>query len=349
METQESKRKQAPMMSHETPQLWKHIAKESIWGNRGLIKISSLFLPLSVILTFNIQKIGQKNQTTFFHISLVVTCWLLLSIIFNDIADSISDSISGRMRWVNRLSPVYSVLILFLLFGIGLGTLLLSQSPISTKWVFVAAVVFGLFYSFKPLRLKEHGILGLFTYSAACALGYCLVPWTWLYANWTLLLLLAPAIFLDKWVNLHFHQIVDYESDLKMGTKTYAVLAGPENARKTLKWISWLASLWLVVVVLFVALLLPEWRVIIIPAVSTTALACIFYIFITRRSFVKETSLVRELPGLYLGLTYAVLRLLPLVLLIRLSLWEPSMWAAFALTVIILAVESWFFLRYHYE
>ena len=333
------------MMSHETPQLWKHITKESIWGNRGLIKISSLLLPLSVILTFNTHEIGHENVTTFFQISLVVTSWLFLSILTNDIADYKDDHISGKMRWINRLSPVLRALIILLLLGIGLGTLLLCRSPISTTWIFSAAVVTGFFYSFKPLRLKEHRIWGLLTYSLACTLGYCVIPWTWLAANWTLLLLLAPAVFLDKWINLHFHQVVDYESDYKIGTKTYAVFVGPGYARKTLTWISGLNSLWLVVVFLYVALLVPAWRAVIILAV----LACGFYIFITRRSSRNETSLVRELSGIYLGLAYAILRILPLVLIVRLSLREPSMWAAVALTVVILMVESWFFLRYHYE
>ncbi len=338
------------MMPHETPQLWKHITKESIWGNRGLIKVSSLLLPLSVILTFNTHEIAQKNQTTFFQISLVVTCWLLISILFNDIADSRDDYISGKMRWINRLSPVLRALILLLLLGIGLGTLQLSLSSNSTTWIFVAAVVTGFFYSVKPLRLKERGIWGLLTYSLACALGYCVIPWTWLTANWELLLLLAPAVFLDKWVNLHFHQVVDYESDLKMGTKTYAVLVGPDYARKTLKWISGLTSLWLIGVFMYVALLLPAWRAVIIPAIGTTVLACGFYIFIIRRqSSGKKTSLVRELSWLYLGLTYAILRILPLILVVRLSFRDPSMWAAVAFTVVILMVEFWFFLRYHYE
>lgn len=337
------------MMSHETPQLWKHITKESIWGNRGLIKISSLLLPISVILTFNTHEIAQKNLVIFVQVFLVVTSWLFLSILTNDIADSKDDHLSGKRRWIIRLSPVLRALIIFLLLGTGLGILLLSRSPISTKWIFVAAVVTGFFYSFKPLHLKERGIWGLLTYSLACALGYCVIPLTWLTANWELLLLLAPAVFLDKWVNLHFHQVVDYESDLKMGTKTYAVLVGPEYARKTLKWISGLTSLWLIVVFLYVALLVPAWRTVIILAVGSTVLACGFYIFITRRSFRNETSLVRELSGLYLGLTYAILRILPLVLIVRLSLREPSMWAAAVFIIIILVVESWFFLRYHYE
>lgn len=336
-------------MSNAMPRLWKHIAKESIWGNRGLIKISSLLLPLSVILTFNKHEIGRENLVIFVQVFLAVSCWLLVSILANDIADRKEDRISGKMRWINRLSLVLRVSILIILFGIGLETLLLSRSPISTRWIFIVAVVIGFFYSFKPLRLKERGIWGLLTYSAACALGYCVIPWAWLTASWVLLPLLAPAVFLDKWVNLHFHQVVDYESDLKMGTKTYAVLVGPDYARKSLKWVAGLSSLWFLAVFLYVSLLLPEWRAIIILAVVVTVLACGFYIFITRRSSRNETSLVRELSWLYLGLTYAIFRILPLILIVRLSFREPSMWAAVALTVVILVVESWFFLRYHYE
>jgi 4-hydroxybenzoate polyprenyltransferase len=337
------------MMSHDLPQLWKHITKQSIWGNRGLIKISSLLLPLSVILTHNTMEIAQANLIVFFQVLLVVMSWLLFSILINDIADSKDDRLSGKMRWIVRITPLLRASILSIFLVGGLGILMLSQNPVSTKWVFIAAVVTGFLYSLKPLRLKERGVWGLFAYSSSCTLGYCVIPWTWLSEKWELLLLLAPTVFLDKWVNLHFHQIVDYESDLKMGTKTYAVLAGPDRARKILKWISWLTSLWLLAVFLYIALFVYEWRAIIILVVGFAVLACAFYIFLSRRTSGLETSLVRELPWTYLGLTYAVLRLLPLVLLVRLSFHDPSMLVSVALTGVILMAESWFFLEYHYE
>jgi 4-hydroxybenzoate polyprenyltransferase len=337
------------MMFDESLYLWKHIIKESIWGNRGLLKISSLFLPVSVLLTLNEYEIRHESVTAFFQISLVVACWLFFSVLINDIADSQDDRITGKLRWINRFSLVFHALIFVLLLVIGLGTLVLSRSPHSTVWVFVFAVVTGISYSFKPLRLKERGIWGLCSYSLACTLGYCVIPWTWLTGSWHLLFLLAPAIFLDKWVNLHFHQIVDYESDFETGTKTFAVSSGLENARRSLTWISLLASLWLFIVFFYVAFKLPTWRATVFLAGVVTFLACGLYIFMAKRSSKNATHLVRELSWFYLGISYAVLRILPLVLFVLLSLEEPSTWYAVAFLAAILIAESWLLLRYQFE
>jgi 4-hydroxybenzoate polyprenyltransferase len=337
------------MMSNESPKLWKHIAKESIWGNRGLIKISSLFFPVSAILTFSTREIGHENVSAFFQISLVVASWMFLSILFNDIADFRDDQLSGKLRWINRFSPIFRVLIIVFFLGIGLGTPTISRSPISTVWIFLAAVVTGFFYSFKPLRLKERGIWGLFAYSLACTFGYSVIPWIWLSAKGIVLLLIAPAVFLDKWVNLHFHQVVDYESDFETGTKTYAVSVGSGKARNSLRWASSFASLWFLTVFLYFTLLLPTWQTYVFLAVVTVLLVSGFYIFSVRRSSRNATSLVRELSWSYLGFAYAVLRFFPLVLFIRLSLSEPSIWAVVAFVAFILIVESWFWLRYPNE
>ena len=55
--------------------------------------------------------------------------------------------------------------------------------------------------------------------------------------------LLVAAVFSDKWVNLHFHQIVDHQSDSSAQTRTYAVEVGPERARQTLLPLAYLSSL----------------------------------------------------------------------------------------------------------
>jgi 1,4-dihydroxy-2-naphthoate octaprenyltransferase len=156
-------------------------------------------------------------------------------------------------------------------------------------------------------------------------------------------------VFLDKWTNLHFHQVIDYASDLKGGVTTYAVRIGPDRARKTLKAAAWLSSLWSTAVILSLLRLLPQWRALLLFAVGGTVLGCGAYAFFVRHSSQRVTPLVHELSWLYLGLTFAVFRILPLALMIRLSLRDPNMGAAAALMFLFLLIESWFFLRYRYE
>jgi hypothetical protein len=57
------------------------------------------------------------------------------------------------------------------------------------------------------------------------------------------LILLAASVLLDKWTHLHFHPIVDYRNDWIIGGKTFAVRVGIEQARQSLKLLSFKCSL----------------------------------------------------------------------------------------------------------
>ena len=141
-----------------------------------------------------------------------------------------------------------------------------------------------------------------------------------------------------------------FSLDLQGGVKTYAVQAGLERFRRTLKWASGLASLMLIAVLIAVVQVLPaSWRVITLCFVGGVILGSAVYAVIAQRNSLGVTSLSRELSWLYLGLTYAVFRILPLILLMRLSLSDPRMAAATAFAILILLIESRFFLCYRYE
>ncbi len=331
------------------PPLWKHILRESIWSHRGIIKVSTLLLPISVILALeDPSQTSSGSFTALLAILLTVSCWILVSTLANDLTDAKEDRIAEKTRWINRLPVLLRAGVVLLLFGIGLSATLFSLDPITTAGVYVLALTIGFLYSVKPPRLKEHGIWGLPAYSLACALGYAVLPWSWLGGPWKWLLLMAPAVFLDKWTNLHFHQVIDLPSDLKGGIDTYAVRVGIDRARKTLRGAAALSSLASLVVLSALFQKLPEWRAAILLAAAGTVLGCGVYARLARRSPQNETSLTRELPWFYLGITYAVFRVLPLVLMIRLSMQNPNMRPAAALTIFILLIESLFFLRYRY-
>jgi len=158
--------------------------------------------------------------------------------------------------------------------------------------------------------------------------------------------MLCPAVLLDKWVNLHFHQVISYEEDRTSGTLTYSVAVGLERARRSLKWISRLTSLWLLATLVFVVLSTPTWRGAIGGAGVAVVLAACLYARKQRRSPDETTELLRELPWPYLGLTYALFRIIPLILLARLAASEPTMWGVFGAVASLVALESWQSLRY---
>ena len=84
-------------------------------------------------------------------------------------------------------------------------------------------------------------------------------------------------------------------------------------------------------------------------AVVTGVLASAVFTKVLRQRPGKTLALVRELSWLYLGLTYASFRILPLILSVRLALQEPTMWLAVGVFGLLLMVESWYAVHYRYE
>ena len=167
-----------------------------------------------------------------------------------------------------------------------------------------------------------------------------------------LLVLLFIAVMLDKWVNLHFHQVVDFRNDSTLKTGTYAVRVGIENARRTLHAVSNLASLSFVAVVAFIIMFaahVTSLRVIILLlSVSIIAVTGLYKLVATRKSS-GQTDLVTELPWIYLGLTYLLFRVLPPIILALPAFLEPAMWMLVLFSCMYLIGESSYALKYQYE
>ena len=323
--------------------LWKHILREAVLGNRGLVKAGMLLLPWTVVVIGGDGYRESEILSTFFLIFLTVASWLMTCILANDISDSRDDRAAGKQRWINRLPRTARILITAFFLGLGPGILLLSKAPAGTWPAYCGAVVLGLSYSLKPLRLKGAGIRGILAYSMSCAVAYVFIPWTWLSSRWELLLVLAPAVFLDKWVSIHFHQVMDFEADHAQNIKTYAVLVGAERARRNLRRLARLASLWLVIVLVVAAFLQPlRWGAAALAITGAVVLLGGLWIRMTYKSPAKTPSLVRELPWYYSASAYAVFRILPLILIFRLSLEAPSLWAVEGTAAILVAAESLF-------
>jgi 4-hydroxybenzoate polyprenyltransferase len=324
---------------------WKHIIDEAVLGNRGLTKLNGLWLPLALILTLHSSESPRSSIVSFFGITGAAAFWLLAVILANDIADRPYDSAVGRIRWVNRLPGAAGILLIVFWAGLGLAVPVLLKAPRGATWSVLAASAAGFAYSLRPLRFKERGLWGFAVYGLSCVLGYILVPWAWLGSTGAVLLIAAPAVFLDKWTNLHFHQVSDFDEDLRSGTRTYAIRMGLARARRTLRIAAGFASLALSAVFIYTWMALGRgWRAASLGLIGAFISATALTIRRRRRSPIASP-LIRELPWGYLVLTQAVLRLLPLLLLVRIAVDDPPFLSAAATAAVFVTFEAVSYLR----
>jgi len=336
------------MTSHRKPSSVAVAVREIILGKRGLIKVNLLWLPLATYLSFVKSEGGQDRVLLFFLIFLSISCWALGNILANDLCDFQADMEAGKQRWICALRPQVGRDAVALIFAVGLGIQFFEgswQSPFS----YAAAMALGLGYSLKPLRFKEHGAWGVFAYSLACALAYAVVPFFWTRPELIWLVILFPVVVLDKWVNLHFHQILDYDADLGRGINTLAVHSGQAGTRKWLKIMSGLSSILFVLVFIHIARQFPDWFVTMCILGGVVLVVVFLFSRSSKSRPYDSSSLVQELPRPYLGTTLVLFRLLPGILFFRLALQDDRMWVVFAVAFVLLGLESLLNLRYQYE
>ena len=330
---------------------WAHLARESLLGNRGLTKAVMALLTWAVIRTLEESRpVPGGDAAGFFRILFVVVCWILVCILTNDLADRREDLAAGKKRWIARLPLGAAVLVITALFGGGLAAVLTAHIPGGAAVVYASAAALGFLYSVRPFRLKRQGAWGILVYSLAGTAAYVVLPWIWMGASPWILAGLAPAVFLDKWVNIHFHQIIDHASDLGSGTQSYAVRAGIERAVGTLRTASAVAALWFAGVIVFVSWIQTSvWRALVLAVAVIIVLGSAYYSAASKRKARGGTHLVRELPFFYLGASYALFRATPLVLMARLALGHPGLIAPAAAAFVLVAAESFFVYSYRYE
>ena len=314
----------------------------TVWGPRGLIKLSHLWLPLAVLLTAQ----GAQSAEAWADcliIALVVGCWAQTCMLANDLVDRDEDRSAGKVRWIVRLPAGAGAAVVGVTLAAGaLAAWLLAPSP-RALLAYAAAAVLGLAYSVRPVRLKERGALGPLGYALSATLAFVCVPWAWLGGEARLVWLLSAAVLLDKWVNLRFHQIVDHGADSAASVQTQAVTLGAGVVRAQLSRDAWVAALYLIATGAYVVLDLPGGRVLAAVPAGVAVAGATAYAALRRRS---GTSLTAELPALYLGATFGVLRVLPLALLARLALRGPALWVVFLTAGAFTVLESVRSLRY---
>ncbi len=276
----------------------------------------------------------------------------MFSIQVNDLCDQKEDTVAGKKRWIFYVPKYLGIVIPIAWAAAGFTIIILTKRSIPVILSYAATIILGLFYSLQPIRFKERGIWGLIVYALAATLIYVLVPWVWFGSSLVLLIFLFVTVFTDKWVQLHFHQIVDYQADLKNQTQTFAVKVGLERTRKTLRMAALFASLSIVLLIIYIIFfLIPET----LPKITVTATVTVIvaasgiYARILKKKIKHVSDLVKELPWIYLGLTYLVFCVLPPACFTYLAFKEPLMGILAALSALSLLSISWHSIRYKYS
>jgi 4-hydroxybenzoate polyprenyltransferase len=291
--------------------------------------MSHLWFPLLLIILAGSTSSLKASAVSSLYLFFVVLCKVMFSIQINDICDKKEDDAAGKTRWIGYLPKYWGIIISIFLAAAGLTTVTLASGSMKVILSYTATLLLGLLYSLRPVRFKERGIWGLFSYALAATIIYVLVPWTWFDSSWILLIFLFVTVMSDKWVQLNFHQIVDYHADLKNETQTFAVRAGLKRTRSILQSASLFASFSMLSVLIYAMFFVIQEKMllIIILVMSTATVAASgIYVRILNKKTKSSSDLVKELPWIYLGLTYLLFCVLPPVGFIFLALKEPLMW-----------------------
>jgi len=329
--------------------LYRQAIGDSLWGRRGIVKAVSMWLPLAAFLALSRpHEMGLAIRISFQSL-FAVACWVLASIVVNDMADRQADEATGKKRWVQCLSVGAGATIVATLSGCGAIVLVFHNNAAGALAAYGGALAAALAYSVPPVCLKERGLWGLLAYSGAAALAYAVLPWALLRPGWRALAVVGAAVMLDKWVNLHFHQVIDCDADRSASSRTYAVRVGPDRARQTLRWAARLASVSMLVVLASLAFGQSGWDLAPAAAGGGAAVAAGLYAWVVRRRGARSSALVATLPCHYLGLTYGLFHIVPPVLLARLAVREPAVWWLAGAAALWAVIGSWHAVRYRYE
>lgn len=229
-------------LNSERAPILKYAVKEILAGPRGIAKSSHLWLPLLLILSSDPGLDLKEAFSRSLFLILAVVCKVQFSLQMNDLSDREEDKAAGKQRWTEHLSYPFSLALAIAFIAVGLGTAAFAGRSHAATLAYMASTLLGLLYSLRPVRFKERGIWGLIVYALSATIIFVVVPWAWFDSSLFMLFILFCVVFSDKWIQIHFHQIVDYENDRECGTKTFVVQNGLKRAQSTLQVAAFLAS-----------------------------------------------------------------------------------------------------------
>jgi hypothetical protein len=343
---------EASATSRGSSPVWKRASKEILLGPRGYTKMSHLWLPLALLLFSRSAPDLRTALPRTLGLIIAVLCKVQFSILSNDLCDRREDRAAGKRRWIGSLPGPVGLMIATSLMAVGLATVLLMGGSLRATLVYAGTIFLGLFYSLRPPRFKERGLWGLLVYALSATMVFVLVPWTWFPSRAVVLGALLTAVMADKWIQIHFHQVVDHPADLERATRTYAVRVGPDRARSTLRRASLVASIILLGLlggVLFIASPAAPQFIIVLAITAAVLAASRAYAARVNKDDSPTTSVLnKELPWLYLGLTSLLFYVLPPALFLFSARREPWLLVPMTLSLLSLLGISWQSSRYRH-
>lgn len=246
----------------------------------------------------------------------------MVSIFVNDLADARQDRIAGKSRWICTLDLKTAVALICLFIAAGTAGLLLFSAPQEVFGIYFFSLSLGLAYSLMPFRFKSAGGWGIAAYALACVGAYVILPGIWLRGRGVVIFMLAVAVFLDKTVNLLFHQVLDHDVDRLAGVSTLAVRWGISRTLRRMRPVAFFAALVMLTASAVSVSGLERGGAGILGTAAVGWICCMILIGIKPWGSAAPSELTKKLPLFYLSSTLVVFRLLPLLLLARLSLIE---------------------------
>lgn len=199
-----------------------------------------LLMAMPYLVLFNSAHRGNDALITILLSLIIIIGVAGFGYLSNDLGDLKKDALIGKPNAVRALA-LPEIMLLYVLF-LAMTLLPWIWMPMNAAIIallFLQLVLFVL-YSFPPFRFKEKGITGVITDAlyahvnpaVLAAYTYYLLCGKHFEGFWFWLVVLALWQFALGVRNILFHQLKDFEDDIKSGTSTFVTKNGIEKTRR---------------------------------------------------------------------------------------------------------------------
>ncbi len=174
------------------------------------------------------------NYFIYFLFSIIIQIFLLAyTFVVNDVGDREIDIKAGKIKQIQRYSKKKIALILSVLAG---GSLFIPLwfGSFFIKVVSIATFLLLTFYSLKPFRFKERGILGILVADGAQRSALLLIFGLFISAQPLFIAFFMGWLFLIGFQDELNHQLMDTDADETSGAHTWIQQVGYEYGKSVL-------------------------------------------------------------------------------------------------------------------
>jgi 4-hydroxybenzoate polyprenyltransferase len=232
--------------------------------------------------------------------------------LINDFFDKSHDIKAGKIRVVHELSKgvfisvIFTAILIIILF-------LLYLNNIFYTIIYCISFLLGTLYSTPVIRFKEKGFIGIIINALTEKMLPVLAIFTFFYHIGIDTLIFLITSFLLQTIEIMTHQIYDYDADLEVGVRTFAIDVGKEKALKIFKYIILPISLFFLILLCSIIIIKVPFAIFVVLPVLVIYLA--LSLFLSRgRLKMEEKILPLYMSPLYLLVNNAFPILLAFIL-----------------------------------